>query len=53
MERDGFMRDLTGLNRYMTMDERTVTIEISGVSGINRQVESGREAVKGTTKAIS
>jgi hypothetical protein len=46
MDKDGFMRDLIGLNRYMTVDESIVTI---GISGINGQVESGRKAVKGTT----
>jgi hypothetical protein len=46
----GFMRALTGLKTYMTMDEIIVTI---GISGINGQVESGRRVVKGTIEAIS
>jgi hypothetical protein len=42
-EQDGFMRDLTGLNKYITLDERILAIGISGISGINEiggQVES-------------
>jgi hypothetical protein len=47
MERDGFMRYLTCINRYMIVYESIVTI------GINGQVESKRKSVKGTTEAIS
>jgi hypothetical protein len=46
MDKDQFMRDLTGIKRYMTMGEIIVIIGISGISG---QVESGRKVVKGTT----
>jgi hypothetical protein len=49
MERDGFMRDLIGLEKYMKMDESIITI---GISGINGQVESRRKVVKDTTKNI-
>jgi hypothetical protein len=46
MDINEFMRALTGLNRYMTVDENTVTIGIYGMSG---QEESRRKALKGTT----
>jgi hypothetical protein len=36
MDRNGFMRNLTGINKYITLDESIVTI---GISGINGQVE--------------
>jgi hypothetical protein len=31
MDKDGFMRHLTGLNRYMTVDESILTIGIGGI----------------------
>jgi hypothetical protein len=45
MDRDGFMRDLTGLNKYMIVDESIVTIGISGISGISG-MESRKESSK-------
>jgi hypothetical protein len=35
MERDGFMRDLTGINRYMKVNGIIVTI---GISGIKKEI---------------
>jgi hypothetical protein len=46
MDINEFMRALTGLNRYMIVDESIVTIGIGGMSG---QAESRRKALKGTT----
>jgi hypothetical protein len=46
MDIHGFMRDLKGLNRYMIVYERIVTI---GISVTSVKVESRRQVAKGTT----
>jgi hypothetical protein len=46
---DGFIKDLVGINRYMTVDESIVTVGINGINGIGGKVESQRQSVKGTT----
>jgi hypothetical protein len=45
MDRDGFVRYLTCINRYITVVESIVTIGINGICVISGQVESGNMVI--------